>query len=82
MILGPAAFAGCGKQRGTPQFEGLNAVFLHEFLHMAGDNGAPDHNNSMNYPDSTHHLPDPTDRPYGCEAACFNYGQGNPAACK
>ncbi len=57
----------------------LSSTLLHEMVHAFGnDPGAPNHG-TVNY---TSILPDPTDRPFGCENACYNFPYGNAAACK
>jgi hypothetical protein len=72
LVIAPAAYsAGCGP---------LNSSLLHEMIHGPGnDTGYPDvatHNTYDGIP------PDPLDKPYGCEKACFGVGRGTASACK
>src|SRR5262249_10649577 len=55
----------------------LSSIALHEMIHaFACDHGGPQHRAGE---------ADPTDRPYGCQEACFpgsTHDRGNPEACQ
>ena len=64
-----------------PLCYGVAATVLHELIHGPGkDPGSPNqayHNDGKYAPAGI----DCRDRPYGCQAACFSVGLGNPFAC-
>jgi hypothetical protein len=84
-----ANFVGSGHS--ATVYHRINSgVVFHEFVHAFGnDPGSPGHN-TFESPGNPPGGGSPvaqfafaTDRPYGCEASCFNgQGSGNASACK